>query len=111
MRQQAKKAGLKKFMNQDQQYLNHILKSLPHQPGVYKMKNAEGQIIYVGKAKDLKHRVSSYFQKKNDVVMRTQKMVEQIADIEYIEVGTELVSIAGPSGGEIISVMHGETSA
>ena len=75
------------------QYLEHILKNLPHKPGVYKMKNAEGQIIYVGKAKDLKHRVSSYFQNKNDSGVRTRKMVEQVADIEYIEVGTELEAL------------------
>jgi len=76
-----------------QQYLEHILKNLPHSPGVYKMKNSEGQIIYVGKAKNLKHRVSSYFQNKNDKGVRTLKMVENIADIEYIEVGSELEAL------------------
>lgn len=74
-------------------YLDHILKNLPHKPGVYKMKNSEGQIIYVGKAIDLKNRVSSYFQKRNDKGIRTLKMVEQIADIEYVEVGNELESL------------------
>lgn len=76
-----------------QKYLEHILKSLPHKPGVYKMKNDGGEVIYVGKAKDLKHRVSSYFQNKNDKGIRTIKMVEKIADIEYIEVGTELEAL------------------
>ncbi len=76
-----------------QTYLNHILKNIPHQPGVYKMKDKEGAVIYVGKAKDLKNRVSSYFQNTIDKPMRTQKMVEQIADIQYIVVKTELEAL------------------
>ncbi len=80
-------------MEKREQYLEHIIKNLPHRPGVYKMKNAEGQVIYVGKAVDLKHRVSSYFQNRNDKPVRTRKMVEQIADIEYLEVGNELESL------------------
>lgn len=76
-----------------QEYLQHILQNLPHKPGVYKMKNTEGQVIYIGKAKNLKHRVSSYFQNTEDKIIRTRKMVEHIADIEYIEVGTELEAL------------------
>ncbi len=76
-----------------QQYLDHILKNIPNKPGVYKMKSSDGQVIYVGKAKNLKHRVSSYFQSKTDKETRTLKMIEQIADIEYIEVGTELEAL------------------
>ena len=76
-----------------QQYLDHILKNLPHKPGVYKMKNSEGQVIYVGKAKNLKNRVSSYFQNKTDKEIRTLKMIEHIADIEYLEVGSELEAL------------------
>ena len=74
-------------------YLEHIIRNLPHKPGVYKMKNSEGHIIYVGKAKDLKSRVSSYFQNTSDKGMRTMKMVEQIADIEYTVVGSELEAL------------------
>jgi excinuclease ABC subunit C len=58
------------------------VQEIPHTPGVYLMKDSSGRIIYVGKAKDLKKRVSSYFLKNRD--LKTSMLVNHIADIEYI---------------------------
>lgn len=65
------------------------LKTLPNKPGVYQYFDKSGTIIYVGKAKDLKKRVSSYFNKNLDSG-KTRVLVNQIVDIKYIVVETEL---------------------
>ena len=75
------------------QYLQHLVQNIPREPGVYKMKNATGDIIYIGKAKDLKNRVGSYFQLRADKNTRTLKMVEQIADIDYTVVSSQLEAL------------------
>ena len=65
-----------------------LLTTLPHKPGVYRMINGEGDILYVGKAKDLKKRVSSYF-RSNLVNSRIWSMVKQIQDIRITITTTE----------------------
>jgi len=70
-----------------------LLKNLPAVPGVYKMLDKEGVVIYVGKAKNLKNRVSSYFQKNYEHSSRTKKLLENIADLKYIETDTELEAL------------------
>lgn len=68
--------------------LSAKLRGLPDSPGVYMMKNAAGRIIYVGKAKNLKNRVRSYFHSKEHDI-KTQAMVSHIDDLDYIVVTTE----------------------
>lgn len=68
--------------------INAFLKQLTERPGVYRMLNAKGTIIYVGKAKNLKRRVSSYFKKQHDEI-KTAKMVPQIARVEVTVTDTD----------------------
>lgn len=68
--------------------LQQKLAILPESPGVYTYYDAEGTVIYVGKAKNLKRRVSSYFNRTHDV-LRTNLLVRAIADLSYIVVPTE----------------------
>lgn len=70
------------------EYLHGIVLNLPETPGIYQYLNAEGTIIYVGKAKNLKRRVYSYFSKENQPA-KTRILVTKIADIRYIVVNTE----------------------
>jgi len=65
------------------------LKVLPEKPGVYQFYNKEGKILYVGKAKNLKKRVTSYFKKKQEYG-KTRVLVAQIEEIKYLIVDTEL---------------------
>lgn len=67
------------------------LELVPHLPGCYLMKNDVGTIIYVGKAKDLKNRVSSYF--RGSHTGKTAKLVSEIKDFEYIVVSSEKESL------------------
>lgn len=68
--------------------IKQLISSLPELPGVYQYFNAAGKIIYVGKAKNLKKRVSSYFNKTSESV-KTNILVRQIADLKYIVVNSE----------------------
>ena len=66
---------------------------LPLSPGVYIMKNKDGQIIYIGKAKALKNRVSQYFGSENGHSIKVRKMVENVSDFDYILVGSEFEAL------------------
>ncbi len=70
------------------EYLRGIVSNLPEKPGIYQYLNSEGTIIYVGKAKNLKKRVYSYFSKEHEPG-KTRVLVSKIADIRYIVVNTE----------------------
>ncbi len=70
------------------EHVAEIVKALPKAPGVYRYFDKEGTIIYVGKAKNLKNRVSSYFL-SNNLNRKTQILVSQICDIEYTVVDSE----------------------
>ena len=69
-----------------------LLKNLPNKPGIYQYLNVEGTIIYVGKAKNLKKRVTSYFTKNHDNT-KTAVLVKQIVDIRTIVVGSEIEAL------------------
>jgi excinuclease ABC subunit C len=71
-----------------QSSLDVQIQTLPHQPGVYQYFDADGRLIYVGKAKDIKKRVSSYFTKHQEYG-KTRMLVKNIATIKHIVVATE----------------------
>ncbi len=73
-------------MNSD---LQNIIKNIPEKPGCYQYFDENGTIIYIGKAKNLKKRVSSYFTKTHDDSPKTRILVSKIRDIKYIVVATE----------------------
>lgn len=68
-------------------------KNLPTTPGVYLFKNSRGKIIYVGKAVNLKNRVGSYFQKFENLLPKTQLLVQEIADMDYVRVESEIEAL------------------
>ncbi len=78
--------GINKYYDQ----LEPVIKTLPGKPGIYQYFDSEGKIIYVGKAKNLKKRVASYFNKDNAVSGKLQVLVKKIAEIKHIVVDTEL---------------------
>ena len=63
--------------------LKQKLETLPTDSGVYVMRNVDGEVIYVGKAKNLKNRVSSYFRKDSARAQKVKSMVEKIYDLDY----------------------------
>lgn len=71
------------------EHLSNIIKNMPNKPGCYQYFDEKGVIIYVGKAKDLKKRVSSYFTKTHHDSAKTRILVSKIRDIKYVVVDTE----------------------
>ena len=71
-------------------HIENIIRQLPDSPGVYQYYDKEGKIIYVGKAKNLKKRVSSYFRRDDSLVGKVRVLVQKIADIQVVVVETEL---------------------
>jgi excinuclease ABC subunit C len=75
------------------EHLKGILDTIPTKPGCYLMKNAEGKVIYVGKAVNLRSRVRSYFHASAEKDNKTRRLVFEIKDIEWIVVGSELEAL------------------
>ncbi len=73
--------------------IQSVLNSLPHTPGIYLMKDAEGTIIYVGKAISLYNRVRSYFQESTDLSPKNRSMVAKVEDIEFLVVRNEVEAL------------------
>ncbi len=70
----------------------------PDSPGVYLMKNGRGRIIYVGKAKRLRRRLSSYFQKNTGHTPKTKALVAQVRSVDILLTGTEKEALLLESG-------------
>ncbi|HLI70461.1 MAG TPA: excinuclease ABC subunit UvrC [Ktedonobacteraceae bacterium] len=73
--------------------IQSVLHSLPHKPGIYLMKDAQGTIIYVGKAISLFNRVRSYFQESTDLSPKNRSMVAKVEDIEFLVVRNEVEAL------------------
>lgn len=76
-------------MPNDNSQAKKLLKDIPHEPGVYMMKDNNGKIMYIGKAKDLRNRVSSYFGKDGGHNYQVKVMIRQIRDIDFIVTSSE----------------------
>jgi excinuclease ABC subunit C len=74
--------------------LHQKIRTLPTQPGCYLYKNAEGEVIYVGKAKNLRARVRSYFLEASQVNAKTGSLMREAVDVEYITVANEHEALA-----------------
>src|SRR5438477_8486614 len=74
--------------------LHEKIRTIPTEPGVYLYRNAEGEVIYVGKAKNLRSRVSSYFHEGRWTDAKTGTLVREAADVEYIVVANNKEALA-----------------
>ena len=73
--------------------IQSVLNSLPHKPGIYLMKDANGAILYVGKAISLFNRVRSYFQESTDLSPKNRSMVARVEDIDFVVVKNEVEAL------------------
>ena len=73
--------------------IRSILQNLPERSGVYLMRDAQGQVLYVGKAVNLRSRVRSYFTPSAQENPKTRRLVERVADIEFIVTDSELEAL------------------
>ena len=73
--------------------LNNKVTNIPQKPGVYQFINDKGEIIYIGKAKNLRTRVRSYFQKNKYQTPKNQSMIKRISDLEWIVVSSEVEAL------------------
>ena len=74
--------------------LSQKIRTLPTEPGVYRYKNAEGEVIYIGKAKNLRSRVSSYFREGRWEDAKTDTLVREAVDVDYIVVANNKEALA-----------------
>ena len=79
-----------KTINKYYEQLSPVIKTLPNKPGIYQYFDKNGSIIYIGKAKSLKKRVASYFNKESNTSGKLRLLVSKIASIQHIVVDTEL---------------------
>ncbi|MCT7954271.1 excinuclease ABC subunit UvrC [Laspinema palackyanum] len=79
---------------QDAERLENRLKEIPPVPGVYLMRDRDDRILYIGKSKKLRSRVRSYFRDSQSLSQRIERMVQQVADIEFIVTDTEAEALA-----------------
>jgi len=93
---------IKKIMNsstlRQANKMRQDINNLPHSPGVYIMKNVSGDVLYVGKANDLKKRVSSYFQKSRNHSRRIESLISQAAKIDFIPVSSSAEALIYENG-------------
>ncbi|MBQ7225038.1 MAG: excinuclease ABC subunit UvrC [Clostridia bacterium] len=80
--------------NERLEYLRKKAASLPKTPGIYIMKDKNGRVIYVGKSRSLKDRVSQYFHLSSDANIKTVKMVSQVEDFDTVFCDTEIEALA-----------------
>lgn len=78
----------------DSERLENRLKEIPPVPGVYLMRDRDDRILYIGKSKKLRSRVRSYFRDSQSLSQRIERMVQQVADIEFIVTDTEAEALA-----------------